>query len=191
MSNDNSTAEVEYHDVIGWPGYRVGDDGSVWSRRRRGGGRIDHESRPLADEWHRIKATLRYDGYRYVQLSVAGRSWQIGVRLLVLQTFVGPRPPGMECRHLNSDRTDDRLANLGWGTVHQNAADRIKNGTQSCGEAHPSAKLDEPRVREILGSHRAGISIGELSRRYRVARATIRKIVRGRAWKHVSARRLE
>ena len=37
---NNAVAQVEYRDVPGWPGYRVGDDGSVWSLwKRRGLGR--------------------------------------------------------------------------------------------------------------------------------------------------------
>jgi hypothetical protein len=47
------------------------------------------------------------------------------VHRLILETFVGPRPPGKQCRHLNGDSLDNRLENLAWGTFHENFADRL------------------------------------------------------------------
>lgn len=49
------------------------------------------------------------------------------VHSLVLETFVGPRPPGMEARHVNDDPTDNRLENLCWGTRSENSHDAIRN----------------------------------------------------------------
>ena len=33
---------------------------------------------------------------------------------LVLTAFIGPKPPGAVARHLNGDKTDNRLENLSW-----------------------------------------------------------------------------
>ena len=38
------------------------------------------------------------------------------VHLLVLEAFVGPRPPGMEALHGDDERDNNRLDNLSWGT---------------------------------------------------------------------------
>jgi len=47
------------------------------------------------------------------------------VHHLVLEAFVGPRPPGKQSRHLNGDSLDNRPENLAWGTFHENFADKI------------------------------------------------------------------
>src|SRR3989442_771331 len=46
------------------------------------------------------------------------------VHTLVLEAFVGPRPEGAVCRHLNGDARDNRPENLVWGTHKQNSDDR-------------------------------------------------------------------
>jgi hypothetical protein len=52
-----------------------------------------------------------------------------GVHQLVLAAFVGPCPDGMEVRHLNGSRSDNRLSNLSYGTVRQNRLDQQIHGT--------------------------------------------------------------
>lgn len=49
------------------------------------------------------------------------------VHRLVMITFVGPRPDGMETCHNNGDPTDNRLANLRYDTPSSNIADRIRH----------------------------------------------------------------
>lgn len=50
------------------------------------------------------------------------------VHSLVLDSFVGPCPPGMMARHLNDDPSDNRLENLCWGTRSENSHDAVANG---------------------------------------------------------------
>lgn len=68
-------------------------------------------------------------GYRVVSLGKKGHSGNFMVHRLVLEAFVGPCPEGMETRHLNGDRVDNRLENLTWGTPFENAMDRQLHGT--------------------------------------------------------------
>jgi hypothetical protein len=63
--------------------------------------------------------------YRSVNLAARGR---VKIADLMLETFVGPRPPGNVSRHLNDIRMDDRIENLAWGTQAENVADAIRNG---------------------------------------------------------------
>jgi len=49
------------------------------------------------------------------------------VHVLVLEAFVGPRPDGHVACHRNDQSHDNRIANLYWGTVDDNVADRIRN----------------------------------------------------------------
>lgn len=45
------------------------------------------------------------------------------IHRLVLETFVGPCPIGMECRHLDGDPGNNKLENLKWGTRIENSQD--------------------------------------------------------------------
>lgn len=53
------------------------------------------------------------------------------VHRLVLETFLGSAPDGMEACHNNGDPTDNRLANLRWADHTSNVMDSIDHGTHS------------------------------------------------------------
>jgi len=59
------------------------------------------------------------------------------VHQLVLEAFVGPRPPGMGGCHYNDIPSDNRLENLRWDTQSANAQDMLRNGGhRSAGATH-------------------------------------------------------
>jgi len=51
------------------------------------------------------------------------------VHRLVMLTFVGPCPEGLEVCHRNGDGLDNRLVNLYYGTSSQNTLDAVRHGT--------------------------------------------------------------
>lgn len=59
-----------------------------------------------------------------VSLSEDGVSRTALVHHLVLRAFVGDRPEGTECCHVNGDGFDNRVPNLRWGSATDNANDR-------------------------------------------------------------------
>jgi len=63
------------------------------------------------------------DGYPRIGLRKNGRYYVRKIHRLVLEYFIGPRPLGMECRHLNDLKTDYRIENLKWGTHKKNMED--------------------------------------------------------------------
>lgn len=130
----------------------------------------------------RVRATTR-DRYAGLTLWVDGAPIFVHVHRLVLEAFVGPRPPGQVARHLNGRSRDNRLSNLCWGTQAENAADSVDHGTFSQGERHGMSKLDRAKVLEIRGSTETGVT---LARRFGVAPTTITAVRRGKAWAHVS-----
>jgi hypothetical protein len=155
------TPGVEYRAIPELPGYAAGNDGSVWSCRLRKFGR-------LGRTWHTISQHANKKGYRIARVRQNGRSIGFNVHRLVLEAFVGPRPDGLVCRHLDGNCENNRLDNLEWGTQAENARDRIRHGTQCRGLTNGRSKLTEEQVmairREITGAGPAG-GVGEKIRR--------------------------
>lgn len=111
------------------------------------------------------------------------------VHRLVLIAFRGPAPDGYIGRHLNGDPSDNRLLNLAWGTPLDNARDSIAHGRQVRGESNGRSKLTSDQVRAIRRLYvprSRHANTRALARRYGVNANTIRKIVNGQRWAHVS-----
>jgi hypothetical protein len=104
--------------VVGYEGlYEVSDIGEVRSAARQGtagGIRAPHLNRKT--------------GYLQLPLWRDNRQVQRRIGVLVLEAFVGPRPPDHECRHVDCDKLNNRLENLAWGTSAENKADTAALG---------------------------------------------------------------
>lgn len=178
---------AEYREIPGFPGYRVGDDGSVWSCWSNGGN--EHTPR-ITSKWRELKGWVdkrrgQSTGYVKVGLKRNGRTVHCRVHRLVLEAFVGPCPDGMECRHLDDVKENNALRNLAWGTPTENARDRYVNGINLLGEEHARAKLrasDIPKIRRLLGV----LSRRNIAARFGVSKSAIDAIARGRTWKQVA-----
>lgn len=175
--------------IAGYPNYCVTTDGRVWSKPRR-----DSLGRACGGEWMRLCRDR--GGYAYVRLCQDGERYTHKVHRLVLETFVGPCPPGLEGCHNNGDPADNRLENLRWDTRSANAKDAVRHGTSggfqskghtyTQGEGHGNAKLSESRVRQIVEQYRTGRFLQrEIAGRYGVDRCTVSRIVTGKRWRHL------
>jgi len=174
---------VHYREVEAYPGYWVGSDGSIWSCRRRWRGLVPDAPRVLLKQHDN-------NGYRTVGLFTAGRIHRsVYVHRLVLEAFVGPCPEGMECRHLNGVRSDNRIENLAWGTHEENLNDReAHHGYRYVrrGSGHPNARLNDAQVRAIRACYRPGtVTQEQLAAEHGVSPRTIRLILSGRTWRHL------
>jgi hypothetical protein len=185
MSESNPTTQVEYRAAPGFPGYRIGDDGSVWSAwrsRGNGGGFIIDESR-----WHRLSFNKERTGRPVVRLQRDGKTYQFLVYRLVLAAFVGPCPPGMEACHFpDPSPFNNRLGNLRWDTRKGNARDRILTGTNACGSKINHAKIVESDIPEIFRLYASGLNQKGIASRYGLGRKEISRIIRRDMWRHVS-----
>jgi hypothetical protein len=111
-------------------GYDASDWGQIRSWRVQGGRRSEPRIR---------KPQPIGKGYLEVIFGRAlGREY---VHRLVLFTFVGPCPPGMESRHKDGNRRNNRLDNLEWASPLDNQADKIAHGTMN---AYPMPVDPEP-----------------------------------------------
>ncbi len=133
-------------------------------------------------------------GYEWVHLSAGAKSARMAVHRVVLTAFVCPKPAGMECRHLNGQRRDNRLVNLTWGTKEQNELDRATHGTvcrgmlngsytkpgrRRRGESHGCAKLTEEDVVAIRADTRTA---RETAQDYPVSMWMVKRIRQGKNW---------
>lgn len=173
-------------EFLGFPDYKVGTDGSVWSKRKRGGRKNHPNTTPI--RWRQLRSGNRKDEYQSVLLCSSKGHKEFQVHRLVLLAFVGPCPEGMQgCHFPDRDRSNNQLVNLSWDTCTENQRDRKYHGTDSSGEANGQSKLTELKVKKIRRLHnKLGLSYGELGRRFQVSSTLIRFIVLRMAWKHVN-----
>ena len=108
-----SVAE-QWKDIPGYEGlYMASDRGRVWSYRKK----------------IILPGYVLPIGYKVHTLSKDKKKSLHYVHRLVLVTFVGPPPIGMEGCHGNGNALDNRLKNLRWDTRSGNVRDMIKHGT--------------------------------------------------------------
>jgi hypothetical protein len=111
--------------VVGFEGaYEVSDRGRVRSLERVvASGRYTRRVSPRL-----LSPTRNPNGRLYIDLNVNGVPDRRWVHHLVLEAFVGPRPPGMEACHWNDVGHDNRSENLRWDTHSENMRDAYRNG---------------------------------------------------------------
>ena len=177
-SKTDAEPKVKLAQLKNAPLYLVSTDGCVYGPdygRKRDGARL---------EYVLLKPRLR-SGYPSL-----GIYYQNGVRRdtlvhrMVLETFVGPAPEGMECAHGDGDRKNNALSNLRWATHVQNVADKADHGTNMAGEKNGVSKLrsrDLPAIIEMIDS---GMSFTAIGKFFGVSRHPISKIAKGLGWKN-------
>jgi hypothetical protein len=171
MSGTNST--VEYRSIKGLPNYRVGNDGSVWSCKKGSWKRL----RPSKYPSGRLKAVFNHLGVRY----------EIAVAVLVLETFVGPRPVDHQACHFpNRDITDNRVCNLMWATPKENKSHEVLQGTRKRGQTHHKARLTEDDVRNMRFLYSTGnYTYSQLAKLFKMSTVQTAIICQRRQWKHI------
>ena len=163
--------------LSGFSNYFITIDGKVWSKQRIG----------TKGKW--IKPNTDMNGYLCVRLYIKNKRHRCHIHRLVLETYVGPCPKGMECRHLNGDKQDNRLDNLCWGTRSENQKDAVRHGTHTmlgkCGEICPNSKLSNKERQAILDMYNnGGYKQKDLAMLFNVSRATICRLIHYRKGKN-------
>lgn len=169
-----------------------------WKRWRRYGD-------PLAGKWEVADRGLSPEGRFWTKVQQGdgcwewqasrrlgyGRFWLNG-RFVAAHRFAweqenGSVPEGLEVCHRCDNPPCVRPDHLFLGTTQENINDMVAKGRHRgpIGERAPKAKLTADKVREIRNRYPAE-PIRALAREYSVSPHSIRCIVQGRTWRHVS-----
>jgi hypothetical protein len=173
--------------VPGWEGlYEVSDLGRVRSLPHLVPSRNRWSPYLLPVRGCVLKTRIRHR-YLAVVLVRQGTRLDMSVHRLVLSAFVGPCPPGQESRHGPGGALDNRLINLCYGTRVENAADRVRDGTNvhpgPSGEDNGNAKLTTAIVAECRECRVAGVTIAALARFHGVDASTMSVALSGKTWR--------
>lgn len=165
--------QEEWRDIPGHEGsYQVSDLGRVrsLSRRVRMVARGTEATRIVPG---RILRPGRMAS-GHVSVAVGNGNSRL-VHALVLEAFVGVKPDGAECRHLNGEPSDNRLSNLAWGTRSDNLRDDKWHGKR-----RKVWRLTPSDVLQIKENLRSGVMASTVARQYGVSQSTICDIKKGR-----------
>lgn len=115
----------EWRAIPGWEGYyEASSQGRIRSVDRV----IETKTGPQRYKSKIISPALEKSGHLRVNLMRNGKPHTQRVHRLVLMTFCGHPPEGMEACHWNDIGSDNRLENLRWGTRSDNTYDKVRNG---------------------------------------------------------------
>jgi len=154
--------------IPGFPNYKITKDGHIWSMYS-----------------NRFLTNVLDDGYLLVSLHQNKKSYMKRVHRLVLETYVGPCPEGMQCCHNDSNKVNNTLKNLRWDTISSNRYDAVSMG-MCVGETNGRSKLTEANVRMIVYQYRTGLFTQRaLAAEYNVSQRAITCIVNKILWKHL------
>lgn len=174
--------EVEFRDIPGFPGYRAGSDGSIWSCRR--GWRNLRKGLPAP--WKKMSVFIDRAGYSVSSCMVRsdGTTCTRFVHKLVCLAFHGEQPDGTECCHNDGDKTNNCASNLRWDTPQANDHDLVIHGTMR--RAYRPPVFNAATAAEVRRQYEAGrTSYGKLAAHYGVAVQTIQAIIKRKTWRHV------
>ena len=172
---------IKIKSILNFPSYYVGIDGSVWRHI------TDKHQGITKLGWKQLFPTVHpITKYLIITLRKGSKQYSKYIHRLVLESFVGKCPLGMECLHFDDDRTNNHLLNLRWGTRKDNIQDRKRNNRHNSGERNGNAKLkdnDVLHIRDLYKNKKQ--SYEQLAHKFQIKRATIYGIVTNRSWKHL------
>ncbi len=152
------------HEIPGFSGHFIDKSGNVWKGQTL------------------KKICVAASGYKVVQFWINGKNITRTLHRLLLITFVGPCPEGLEALHSDGNRLNCDLSNLRWGTRQENMIDAIRHGTATIGVKNARAKLTEDQVREIRRTHYGGKQTLAMAKLFNVTPCTIKNVVNNKTY---------
>lgn len=145
--------DIPVYPIPGHPNYFCDLFGDIWSNK--------------LGRWKKLKRRFNTHGYLSITLSQNGYQKTITAHTLVLLTFKGECPPGMEACHNNGIKTDNRPSNLRWDTRSKNCKDKHKHGTIWKGKLN---RLQKRIIRKYPKYYGSQI---DLAKYFKVSRHTV------------------
>lgn len=162
-----------------FPNYAVTKSGRVWSKKR-----VDTANHKRGGHW--LSLRYRKDGRIQVGLYKNNVFCMKYIHHLVLETYIGSCPDGMECCHSDGNMANNNLNNLRWDTHSSNVKDAVKHGTHCGLKNKNNAKLTEDDVRYIRSIYLDGVyNQSEIAKRFGVKPKAICDIVNKNTWKYL------
>ena len=128
--------------------------------------------------------TIDKDGYARINFKRNDGIYTFSpVHRIVALSFLPKKEGKNIVNHKDSDRLNNCVDNLEWVTNQENRNHAIKNGLHFCGEKCSWSKLTEKDVLFIRKD--TFYNITQLAKMFKVSRATIRDIKKGRSWKQL------
>lgn len=167
---------------LGFPGYRVGDDGSVSAFQS-----ADVPGLGRVWKWARLRPGPGPSGHLRITLTAGSKRRRFLVHHLVLLAFVGPAPEGCVCRHFpDRDPKNNKITNIQWGTAEQNQKDRIAHGTDTGGPKAVNARFTADDIRAIRRDVAESIrTISEIAKETGCSRHGIRRIIKRQSYTRI------
>jgi hypothetical protein len=129
-------------------------------------------------------------GYPMFSVKVDGKRNYLFVHKTLARIFI-PNPDNKpEINHKDGNRKNFSLENLEWCTHQENMAHAFRTGLAPLpktgkGEASPSAKLTDEKVKQIKELLREGVSKKAIADQFGVRPGTIWFIADGSTWSHI------
>ena len=185
----NPTTKEEWKPVINYENlYEVSNLGAVKS--------LDHITIGRSGRKHRfngrlLKPCLVKGGYHRIVLCKNGKTKKKMIHVLVMESFIGPKPKGTDVIHLEHVKvnSNNSLENLRYATKSCNMAFKYDDGTipNQKGENGARSKLKEKdviKIKKLLKE--TNILQKEIAEIFNVARPTISLLATGKNWSYLN-----
>ena len=161
-------------------GYSASECGRVFSNRKRYKLKGSHggtKARIDPSYQKELRQITVEKGYLQVSIQTGKGIRPIGVHRIVMDAFEGPPQPGHQVRHLDNNPSNNRISNLAYGTVQQNANDRMNAGHYFRGGRHHASKLTNEQADQIRSLRSSGEKVKNLAGTFGVSVSTIQSII--------------
>jgi len=161
----NSNIGEKWFPVPDFNGYEISQFGRVRSHIAR---RPEKGPKLLKTECETVE-------YPRVRFRKNGKYFSRLLHVVILEVFVGPRPPNKCGLHRDDNPMNYSLVNLYWGTRRQNMQDRRRNG-------NGGFKLTVEDIHEIKRLLENGGPQWKIARLFSISDATVSEIKTGSTW---------
>ena len=184
-----------WKDVVDYNDFMVSNKGRV--KRKAFTWKKGHDNIEIIQE-EVLKKLSKCSGYLSTRVVNSDGPKNFRVHILVARAFLDNPENKPHINHKNAIKDDNTVENLEWCTNAENMKHAASMGLMRSSDYHKiqtslanrgsnakHAKLKEEDVLPIRAMKKMGISTLVISEKYKVSRATIQYLLRGKTWKHV------